>query len=36
MYVCIKFISLKHGYTFMNEKIIMHNCIIKENECINS
>ena len=24
MYVCIKFISLKHGYTFMNEKCPMH------------
>ena len=30
MYVCIIFISLKHGYTFINEKRIVK----KMNECI--
>ena len=28
MYVCIGFISLKHGYTFINEKRVRSQCEI--------
>ena len=35
MYVCIRFISLKHVYAFINEKSEMHNSIPQKDKRYN-